>query len=96
MKIELFSDWLIDYQDIVKPGQNKPSRCVQCRYSKDVTTGEGTMSGSGDGLVTEDCFDLSGAKDEELTSDCARGGGIGGGNGFCYNEFTMEWRPGEV
>lgn len=54
------------------------------------------MSGSGDGMVTEDCFDLSGAKDEEMTSDCARGGGIGGGNGFCYNEFTMEWRPGEV
>ena len=34
-------------------------------------------------------------EDEELTADCARGGGIGGGNGFCYNEFTMEWRPGK-
>ena len=68
------------------------AQCVQCHYSKDINTGEENVTASGDGIRSEECFDLSEVQDNKLISDCSDVDN----HGFCYNELALEWNSGSL
>ena len=67
------------------------NKCVQCTWSKDITTGEGISQEGNDVGKTRDPECFNDKAKNELITECPNDGLLG--KQYCFNEASFEWRP---